>query len=122
MSKCSDGTRTGKDHQITITLSDGKVTVSQSEVDDVCVNDTITWTCEANAWAVQFVGEGKPKDFQRDTPPIVPLHVAAGAGESASVTVQKNAAMHKVWDYVVAVWDGSAIQTLDPEIVIGGRP
>lgn len=122
MSDCSDKGRTGIDHPITISLSDGNVTVDPDALGDVCINDTITWVCADFAWAVQFIGEGKPKDSKRATPPLDKLHVAGGPGVSGSVTVQTNAAMDKHWDYVVAVWDGSALHTLDPEIVIGGRP
>ncbi len=122
MSDCSKSSRTGSDHSITITLEDETLSVDQAELDNVCVNDTVSWTCEDYPWAVQFIGEGGPGGFGRKTPPLSPLHLSGGAGESGSVTVQTNAEMHKVWDYVVAVSDGTSIYTLDPEIVIGSRP
>lgn len=119
---CTDPTRTGTNFPLTISLGDnGAVSVSTEDQTGVCVNDTLTFTCADHPWAVQFIGEGKPKSPSRQNAPLYPLAVAGAAGESGVITVQTDASTGKQWDYVVAVYANDRIYTVDPDIVIGDR-
>jgi hypothetical protein len=109
---------------IAITLTNGRIAVSP-DAPTVYPGDTLSFTC-AQPFSIQFIALGNPKNPNREQPPVSPTAVQGVKAEnsqtfSASIAVASDAHKNRYWDYVVAVYDGSSIVTLDPDIVIGQR-
>lgn len=110
---------------VTITLANKQITVEPNEV-TAQRGDTVTFTCNANSWAIQFIAEGAPDSTTRRnaSEAVQPTAVHGFTNDSASVKVKNNAPDKTEWDYVIAVWDEESgeVITKDPDIVVGSRP
>ncbi|NIP80975.1 MAG: hypothetical protein GWM90_17865 [Gemmatimonadetes bacterium] len=111
-----------------ITYDNGTIGITNSatgegaEDIEVAPGDTLKFKCEDHGWGIQFIGEGVPENSNRANPPVTPASVNGKQGDSATITVDRDATPGDRWDYVAAVIHDDKVHTRDPDIVIKNRP